>query len=46
MNWQMERLTPIDLAQLRDRLASSQTIFLMKKEQRFLTRADERDTLR
>jgi len=46
MNWQIESITPTDLAHLRYRIASSQTIFIMKQEKRFLTRAGERDTLR
>jgi len=46
MHWQSESISPIDLAYLRYRMASSQTAFILKQEQRFLTRAGERDTLR
>ena len=46
MHWQSESITPPDLAHVRSRMASSLTAFLLKQEQRFLTRAGERDTLR
>jgi hypothetical protein len=46
LNWQIESITPPDLAHVRYHMASSQTIFIMKQKNRFLTRAGERDTLR
>jgi hypothetical protein len=46
LNWQIESITPPDLAHVRYHMASSQIIFIMKQENRFLTRAGERDTLR
>ena len=45
MHWQIESITPPDLAHVRSRMASSLTAFLLKQEQRFLTRAGARDTL-
>jgi len=46
MHGQSESITPPDLAHVGSRMASSQTAFLLKQEQRFLTRAGERDILR
>jgi hypothetical protein len=46
MNWQIESIAPTDLDHVRYRMASSQTIFIMKQDKRFLTRTCERDTLR
>ena len=46
MHWQIESITPPDLAHVRSRMASSHIIFILKQEKRFLTRAYERDTLR
>ena len=44
--WQSESIKPPDLAHVRYRMASSQIAFILNQEQRFLTRAGERDTLR
>ena len=46
MIWQIESSTPTNLVHVRYRMTSYQTIFIMKQEKRFLTRAGERDTLR